>query len=322
MRKVKDYILKRLGIASLREQCSQNQAKIRELDRRCKRLTNANAEMQQRIDNLEKMLLMQWGSLNETERNPRIIVSLTSFPARIENVPEVLERMLVQTVKPDEIILWLSKEQFPDKETELPARLMKLKNYGVKIEWCDCDIKAYKKFLPALKKYPDDLLIILDDDLIYPADLIEKLYQAHKSFPDAVIASRVHEISIGENGKIAPYGTWKKQCEYDINRIRNDWFFTGGAGTLFPPHIFGEEMFDEDTIQELCPWADDIWLNIQAAIKHVPIVNIAANNKLTRIDGTQEICLQKINIEKNDIQLKAVVRHYREKLVGTIYDNI
>lgn len=322
MRKIKRYILKKLGIIRLREQLDNEQIKIKELEKRNKQLMNVNLEMMHRINDLEKLALMHWGSLNESERTPRIIVSLTSFPARIEHVTEVLKRMLIQTVKPDEVVLWLSKEQFPERELELPNRLLEMKKYGVKIEWCDGDMKAYKKFLPALKRYPDDLIIIIDDDLIYPVDLVERLYHTHKCFPKAIIASRVHEIGIDKDGKIAPYGTWKKQCGHDTNVVKQDWFFTGGAGTLLPPHIFGEEMFETDVILDLCPWADDIWLNINAAMQKVPIINVAANNILTRIDGTQEICLQKINIEKNDIQLKNVITHYREKLIGTVYENI
>ena len=41
------------------------------------------------------------------------------------------------------------------------------------------------------------------------------------------------------------YGTWKKQCGHDTNMVKQNWFFTGGAGTLLPPHIFGEEMYDD-----------------------------------------------------------------------------
>lgn len=296
--------------------------KIKRLERESNLMRDNRDELMQRAANLEKVVLMEKRGLNEEKKSPRIIVSLTSFPARIEAVSKVIEQMLYQTVKPDEVILWLSKEQFPEKESQLPENLLELKKFGAKIEWCDGDIKAYKKFLPALKKYPEDLLITIDDDLVYPIDLLEKLYDAHKRFPNAIIASRVHEIGIDENGKISSYRDWKKQIGTDTYKVREDWFFTGGAGTLLPPHIFGEEIFNEEIIQELCPWADDIWLNIHAAMNRVPIVNIASNNKLARIESTQAVCLQTINLEKNDIQLKNLASHYREQLTGTIYEKM
>lgn len=322
MRKIKDFILNKLGILKLREQNSSTQKKIKDLESRNRNLINQNEELIHRVRDLEKLIFEPRMGLNEEKRTPRIVVSLTSFPARINYVYEVLERMLIQTLKPDEIVLWLSKEQFPERENELPENLLAMRKYGIKIEWCDGDIKAYKKFIPTLKKYPDDLVVMLDDDLIYHVDLLETLYQAHKDFPNAIIASRCHEIAIDAEGKLASYKKWKKQCGYDTYKIRDDWFFTGGAGTLLPPHIFGEELFDIDSIQELCPWADDVWLNLNAAINRVPIVNTAAYNRLTRIEGTQENRLQDINLEQNDIQLKKVILHFKEKLAGTIYDKI
>ena len=91
-------------------------------------------------------------------------------------------------------------------------------------------------------------MIIIDDDLLYPIDLVEKLVDAHEKFPNAIIASRVHKISTDENGKVLSYKEWKKQIGDHTLEIKEDWFFTGGAGTLLPPHIFGEEIFNKKII--------------------------------------------------------------------------
>lgn len=285
-------------------------------------LQREKQELKGRVENLNLLTLKKWNGLNKEERTPRIIVSLTSFPARINYVSSVLADMLRQTVQPDKIILYLSKEQFLKREADLPETLLKMKDYGVEIEWCDGDIKAYKKFLPALKEYPDDILIIVDDDLVYDPEMIEKLYNAHKKCPNCIIASRCHEIGVDDSGKLESYKVWKKECAYDEDQTKHHWFFTGGAGTLFPPHVFGSEIFDVDTIQKLCPWADDIWLNINAAMNRVQIINTAANNILTRNESAQEDRLEDINREQNDVQLRNVISYYKEKLVGTIYDKI
>lgn len=325
MRRIKNYILKRFGILKLRDDYWNAKTEIDQLKQTNQYLINEKREIEHRLYDLEKIIENHCSGINTESyeiRKPRIIVSLTSFPARINYVSKVIQRMLIQTVKPDEIILWLSIEQFPQKENELPVSILELKKYGVKIEWCKGDMKAYKKFLPVFKQYPDDLVIILDDDLIYHTDIVERLYRAHLQFPNAIIASRCHEIGMNEQGKISPYSTWRKECDNDTYKPKYDWFLTGGAGTLFPPHIFGPEMHEEEVIRELCPWADDIWLNINAAINRVPIVNVAGNNVLRRIEGTQEVRLEDINIEQNDIQLKNVVMYYKEKLIGTIYENM
>src|SRR5690554_5862757 len=50
------------------------------------------------------------GNPKKTKKN--LIISLTSFPARISNVNLVIESMLRQTILPERIILWLSRKQF------------------------------------------------------------------------------------------------------------------------------------------------------------------------------------------------------------------
>ena len=177
--------------------------KIKRLEKDANLMRDNRDELMQRVANLEKMVLMHTRGLNREKRNSKIIVSVTSFPARIETTGAVIEQMLYQTVRPDEIILWLSKEQFPEREVQLPKRILELRDkFGVKIGWCDGDMKAYKKFLPALKEYPEDLLIIIDDDLLYPIDLIEKLADAHEKFPNSIIASRVHKVGVDDEGKL------------------------------------------------------------------------------------------------------------------------
>ena len=46
----------------------------------------------------------------------KVIVSMTTFPARMKTLSIVLESLFRQTVFPDEIILWLADEQFSDHE--------------------------------------------------------------------------------------------------------------------------------------------------------------------------------------------------------------
>lgn len=247
---------------------------------------------------------------------------MTSFPDRIRVVSRSLESLMNQTMKPDKIVLWLSEEQFPDKEDELPHRLVEMKKRGLEIAWCEGNIKAYKKVLPALKNFTDDLVIIADDDLIYDVDFVETLYEAHRKFPKAIIASRVNRVTYDENGKINPYAKWEPEVDTDIFRECPNLFFTGGAGTLFPPQIFDDEIFNLDVIQQLCPYADDIWLNVMAARNHVSVINTRNNSHPLYIEGTQDECLYQINKSQNDVQLKKVVEYYKEELKDSIYANL
>ena len=74
--------------------------------------------------------------INTKKRKEKIIVSLTSYPKRINVVWITIETLLQQTVKPDEVILWLADSQFKEIE-ELPEELKALQKRGLTIRFCD-----------------------------------------------------------------------------------------------------------------------------------------------------------------------------------------
>ena len=77
-----------------------------------------------------------------TKRETPIIISLTSYPARIESAYKTIRTLLHQSYLPDRIILWLAKEQFVS-ETALPSNLLELKKYGLE-EIIEIDTGEYK----------------------------------------------------------------------------------------------------------------------------------------------------------------------------------
>ena len=104
----------------------------------------------------------------------KIIVSLTSFPARIEKVWMVVESLINQQQKPHKIILWLSKEQFSSIES-LPQKLKEQRKRGLDIRLVDKDYRSHKKYLYAFREYPEDYVILVDDDILYPSNFISEL---------------------------------------------------------------------------------------------------------------------------------------------------
>ena len=60
--------------------------------------------------------------LNCNKRSQKVIVSLTSYPKRINTVWITIETLLRQSFKPDKIILWLATDQFDGIES-LPTEL-------------------------------------------------------------------------------------------------------------------------------------------------------------------------------------------------------
>ncbi len=250
--------------------------------------------------------------------NYRIIVSFTSIPERIHYTASIVDQLLKQTMTPDKIILWLSKEEFPLQEKELPDELtLHVQNGNLTIRWCE-NLKSHKKYLYALKEYKNALIITIDDDLIYDAGLIETLFLSWLKYPECISAARTHYILMDSDGHFMPYMHWYLEQKYLINKPSMELFGTSGAGMLFPPNILDLKLLDPEFVMELCPYADDLWLKTIQVISGVKVVQTDFSPRLKYIPGTQENCLWKTNKKMNDVQLDQI-KTWIDKKYGADY---
>jgi len=249
--------------------------------------------------------------LLEEKRKQMLIISLTTFPARIKKISFVIECMLRQTEKPDKIILWLSKDQFPIIDS-LPKRLLDLRIRGLEIRLTMDDLKSHKKYFFTLKEFPKDLMITIDDDFFYPSNLVEDLNLLHSKFPDSICCERAHLMSISE-GKLLPYTTWKYLFTgYGPSR---EIFQTSGGGTLYPPNSLSKEVMDKDIFMKICENADDVWLNINSQIKGTSIVKSSNDLSIVPILNFNNTTLSSTNVYQgqNDVQIEKVRSYFFKK---------
>ena len=247
-----------------------------------------------------------------------IIVSLTSFPERMYEIHYTLYSLLNQSFKPEKVVLWLAEEQFPNREKDIPEKVLKLRDNGLEIEWCE-NIYSYKKLIPSLEKYPDKIIVTADDDIYYEKNWLEVLVETHKKNPDTIICHRAHKIKM-QNGKIAPYKKWKKKYKGYKPSYQN--FFTGIGGVLYPANSLYKDVNNKELFVELAPKADDIWFWSMAVLNNtkimVPkkyIVNLRYLNPERERGLTNEITLFSSNKKGgNDVQLANVTEHYPEIL--------
>lgn len=289
---------------------SKEQQEINRLNSTVNALRHDITQLQETICGLNSLLNIT--GINDISRTPRIIVSMTTYPARINTVAAAIESIMNQTVKADKIILWLAKENFPNGISGLPERLLQMQSRGLEIKWTDCDYKSFKKIIPAFQEFPDDLIITVDDDLIYDKFMIELLYESYKKYPNAVSAMRVHRVMFDTSGNILPYSEWVKEDSSFIGVDRMDLIATTGAGTLFPPHSLPAETLNWNKIQEICPHADDIWMKMMCVMNGINTVLVRENRRLVYIAGSQEETLWNINCKENDIQLANIIAYYKE----------
>lgn len=244
---------------------------------------------------------------------PDVVISFTTYPARIRTVGQTITTLINQNYPYKSIVLWLADSQFPNKEKDLPEDIIELIKHGsLVVDWYK-DIRSYKKLIPSLKKYGNEILVTVDDDLLYPEDMIERLILAYQKNPNYIHTLRAHGIVLDSLFNFRPYNKW-------INPLNNSYpsffnFLTGGAGCLYPPHTLSKIVFDVKKIQKLCPLADDIWFWASAVMNGTKINLVTPTiGTLKYVPGSQDTgeTLWKTNVLKNqnDKQLAKVIKEY------------
>lgn len=241
--------------------------------------------------------------LNTMPRSERIIASLTTYPGRIDTVYYAIKSIMLQTYKPDRIVLWLANSQFPDKK--LPQRLISLMERGLEIRYCE-DYRSHKKYYNALlEQKKDELVITFDDDIIYNSKTIERAYIKHLEYPNTIVTNLSKIISFDGDGQIMPYRYWKKNpvCKepsFGLSPLT-------GSGCLYPYGAMCETTFDWDVIKSNALLADDIWICFMAVKSGTMIAEVNKPRiRFSTIISSQESCLGNTNVNQggNDAVVK------------------
>lgn len=245
-----------------------------------------------------------------------LIISLTSYPARIKTIHFVIESLFGQTVKPWKIILWLAKEEFPDGANSLPQELTNLaKDSLFEIGWTETNYRPYNKLVHALRKYPDCAIITVDDDLIYPPDMVERLLAAHEKYPEYIKAMRVRTMT-AKAGIVQPFLDWLPTWIGGQNSAKAsfDNSILGFGGALYPPHCLDPRVLDMDMAMATCPKNDDFWFWAMAVLKGTKIAGVNCNGYAPKpIVCANETSLWAENgVGGNDLQMQRLFARFPE----------
>lgn len=242
-----------------------------------------------------------------------VIVSLTTFGSRIEKVYLTIESIMQGVVKPNRIILWLAKDEFC-MET-IPATLLKQKERGLQIEFCE-DIRSYKKLIPTLKKYPEACIVTIDDDVMYEIDFLDKLLRSHMQHPKNVLVNVARQIVV-EKEEVQSYIHWPHVA--NDAKIETPYIMgIGVGGILYPAHSLHEDVLNQEAFMNLCPYGDDIWFYAMAIKKNTKTIKLPTNQEegdFVNIYGSTPDALCTQNMQRvdnrNDKQFKAVFDKYQ-----------
>jgi hypothetical protein len=267
-------------------------------------------DIEQKINELPENLLKRKNDSSD------IIVSLTSFGHRVvDSVPLAIYSLFTQKRLPNRIILFLDHDNW--NEDNVPTLLKRLQKSGLEIMFCE-DLRSYKKLIPILKLFPDNVIITVDDDVLYnDCTISELLYEYENSDKKSVIC---HWAFIAEKrtGKFIPYSQWK---DNQLGNYQSFFSAVGKDGVLYPPGIFDSEIFNSIIFRKLAPSADDIWFWIQEYRNNIKvlIVRDSSKNKNLNINtieqwvqkGSTALYFENAVLGKNDIQLENLLDYYK-----------
>lgn len=243
-----------------------------------------------------------------------VVVSLTTYGRRLYDVAPTIESVMQGSMKPNRIVLWLGEDL---REITIPIALQRQQKRGLEICYCK-DIRSYTKLIPTLVKYPEAATITIDDDAIYPYDLVERLVHEHKRFPGNIIANRIHRVKLGKNCLPINYMKWDLLAHCVGDSPLN--FLTGVGGVLYPPHSLDSEVLNEQVFLDICKYADDVWFYAMALkagtfVRKCPTHDLGGEDYLLN-ESLQSFGLLNINTTRskercaNDVQLEAVFNRY------------
>ena len=226
----------------------------------------------------------------------KIIVSLTSYPARIVTVHRVIDSLIHQSIQANKIIIWLSEIEFPRRESDLPQELLNLIGINnFEVRWVKENLKSHKKYFYALQEYSQNIVITVDDDIYYDKDLIKELVESYKKHPLS-ISTRKARIMLKNKENMEKYQNWYGKLPEYVDQERLDICAIGVGGVLYPPNCSNGRWFNQENIIMLASEQDDLWLKYNELIDGITVVYTGDINKDIVIEGTQEEALCKENL--------------------------
>jgi hypothetical protein len=196
-----------------------------------------------------------------------IIVSLTTIPSRIEKIYPALKSIMDQTIAPRRIYLAIPPFSIREQKSySIPEALRNCP--AIQIIDAKKDWGPATKIIPALihsETKPDDIILAVDDDNIYPSGFLETFWRYSRALPDAALSLR---------GWPMPRTLrWKDSREFKGTEISQPVLadvITGCGGIMVKPKFFDAAFFDYDSAPAQAFFVDDIWISGNLARRNIP----------------------------------------------------
>lgn len=210
----------------------------------------------------QRRFIRQVLSNSESLHGRRVIASLTTLPDRIANLEPTIRSLLQQTRPPDEIVVVVPQVSIrQQRQYEIPDYLLQIPK--VRILRSEKDWGPATKFIPVIQEElaagrGQTLIMVVDDDRIYPRDALEIFLHYHRQLPDAALCFR---------GALIPRNlVWfmpKIFRASQIREVKRVAVITGTASYLIQPRFFDSALWDYSNTPASAFYMDDIWISAQ-----------------------------------------------------------
>lgn len=263
-------------------------------------------------DALREFVLVLWlrlplGFLYRPRTTVPVIVSLTTYPPRINKSWLAIETLLRQTVAPERLLLVLNLEEFPSRE--LPKKIRQQTKRGLEVLWVERNGRSYDKMLPARSMFPGMTLVTFDDDKFFPRHLLRELFEASLQNPGYVVGARGWIIRKLKTKHVLRFGDgWTRATR----GMKGSHLFTpGGNGCLYPYNSLSQLVDDLDEALRVCPTTDDIWFwgALQKNESRIVCLGMPPHRPVSKLKRGPS--LSSINSSGEDKQFQSALDHFK-----------
>jgi hypothetical protein len=199
-------------------------------------------------------------SAHPASDNRRVIASLSTVPARVDNLNSTIRSLLKQTRPPDEIILAVPEFSIREERPYvIPEHVMRLPR--LRILHCGKDWGPATKFIPVVQEElaagrGDTLIMVVDDDRVYPRDALETYLHYNQ---------QLHLAALCFRGAAMPRTLdWRDARMVKGSKLRKPQavsVITGCGSYLIQPRFFDESLWNYSEAPKGAFYMDDIWIS-------------------------------------------------------------
>ncbi len=218
----------------------------------------------------------------EKKKRSNAVISLSVLPSRFKGLKPTLNSLTDQSLLPEKIIINLP-QNFERDQSEYDIPYFVEKHPLVEINWIEKDLGPATKLLPTLDLYkdePDKLIIIVDDDQIYPQGMVENYVKNSEHLSDAAMTLSGWTVpkTFDHGDKVQRYGGIVRFYRVDnsVKEPEQVDCLQGAASFAVKPKLFDGRVFDFESAPREAFFVDDIWVSGNLAWSKSPVYVVPA----------------------------------------------